>query len=51
MHVVDLLDPLRGGVMRRVGCPRHVIDEEGFFGIDFVQHLDVLNGVVGHGRD
>ena len=48
VHRADLVDPLRRGVMRRMGRPRDVIDEEGLFGREFLQLLHVLDRLVGH---
>ncbi len=48
MHVADLLDPLRRGMMWRVRATRYVIDKERLVGRDFLELLHVLDRLVCH---
>ncbi|MCY1237613.1 hypothetical protein D9M72_503170 [compost metagenome] len=50
VHVADLLDPFRRGVVRRMGAAGHVVDEERLVRRDLLQLLHVLYGIVGHCR-
>src|SRR4030095_8736197 len=49
MHVADLLDPLRRGMMRRMRSARNVIDQERFLRRKLLELLHVLDGLIGHG--
>ena len=50
VHVADLLDPLRRGMMRRMGGARHIIDEPGLARRDLLELLDVPDGLIRHRR-
>src|SRR5215471_14096439 len=45
---MDFLDPLRRRVVRRVCTPGDVVEEEGHRGLDVVELLHPMDGVVGH---
>ena len=49
MHVVDLVHPFLGRVMRRVRGAGNVITEERLARIDLVQAVHPVNRIVGHG--
>ena len=50
MHGADLVDPFLRRMMRRVDAARYVIDQERLVGRQLLELLDVLDGLVGHGR-
>ena len=51
MHVVDLLDPLRRRVVRRMDGAGHVVDEEWLVLIDRGDAVHIFDRIVGHRRD
>ena len=48
---MDLVDPLLGRVMRRVRGPGDVVEKKGLSGINLVDPVQVVDGVVGHACD
>ena len=50
VHGVDLVHPLLGGVMRRMGAARHIVDEERLVGCGLVQAVEIVDGVIRHAR-
>ena len=46
----DLLDPLRRRMMRRVGAAGNVVAEKRLAGIDLVELIQPIDGIVRHGR-
>ena len=48
VHVADLLDPFRCRMVRRLRAARHVVEEERHRGIDVVDLLHPVDGVVRH---
>ena len=51
MHVVDLVDPFRRGLVRCVGAAGNVVEEERLIGCRRVQLFEVLDGVIRHASD
>jgi hypothetical protein len=51
LHRADLVHPLLGRVVRRVGGARRVLDEDRLVGLDLVHARHVVDRVVGHAGD
>ncbi len=50
VHVMNLVDPFLGGMVRGVSTTGGVVDEERLLWIDLVDLVDVIDGFVSHGR-
>ena len=51
MHGADLVDPLLGRMVRRVGGARRILDEERLRGHRLIHAIQVIDRVVGHAGD
>src|SRR5262245_38654596 len=48
MHVVNLVDPFLGRMMRRVGATRNVVTEERLARVNLVALIQPLNRIISH---